>query len=103
MEVYEVFITDIWNNNYLVGFYNNLEDSIEEINKHIVNEKYHITKEDLKVYVSTYGKCFDVCVGDIYCGKIPEDEDIQWDEEMDMMIRGFVFDKDNLLNNINKL
>jgi hypothetical protein len=33
LKKYEVFIQDEWNNLWLVGFYDNLEDAIPEVNE----------------------------------------------------------------------
>lgn len=57
LKKYEVFIQDEWNNIYLVGFYDNLEDAIPEVNEFL--ETYDMKIDELKEYPSTFGLCFD--------------------------------------------
>lgn len=57
LKKYEVFIQDEWNNIYLVGFYDNLEDAIPEVNEFL--ETYNTKIDELKEYPSTFGPCFD--------------------------------------------
>ena len=57
LKKYEVFIQDEWNNIYLVGFYDNLEDAIPEVNEFL--ETYNMKIDELKEYPSTFGSCFD--------------------------------------------
>lgn len=105
MKIYEVWVTDIWNNNWFCGFYNNLDDCVEDVNNHIMNEKYHLEKGDIKEYSSTLDVCFDASVGDIVSSRIDlTDEDYdECDDDLSLMIRGFVFDSDYLKDEIDKL
>lgn len=101
-KLYQVFVTDEYNNNYLLGFYNNLDDSINEINDYIQEDKYKLQKGDLKEYTSTFGTCFDTCLYDILLSKYGDEfEDCNIDTSM--YIRGFIFDKDNLINYLEEL
>lgn len=103
MKIYNIFLTDIWNNNYLIGFYRNLDDAIEEINKCIPNEKFFLEKGDLKEYPSTFNSCFDVSILDIYSNKHQDEDDTYFDEFEDLWVRGFILDGDELLEEIKKL
>ena len=100
MKVYEVFISDIWNNVYLIGFFKNLDDAIEGINGYIVDKKYHLEKGDLKEYISTFGVCFDTTVGDIYCSKHQDIENDFYDDDANISIRGFILDSKSILKDI---
>ena len=87
---YEVMFIDEYNNMYLIGFFNNLQDAVPELNNMLkgyeaVDEETGEVFEpqlgdehigDLTEYVSTYGTCFDkdICV-----------------QEGCVQIRGFVF------------
>lgn len=103
MKIYEIFLTDIWNNNYLVGFYKNLDDAIDDINAQIYEDKFHLEKGDLKEYPSTFNCCFDVNIGDIYLNKHPELTEDTYCEDMDMWVRGFILDGDLLFDELGKL
>lgn len=73
---YIVFIQDEWNNNYLMGVYNQLNDSIKDINEHI-QPLYNTTIDSLNEYASTFGTCFD--------------QSLDVDEDTSIMIRGFIW------------
>lgn len=60
LKKYEVFIQDEWNNLWLMGFYDNLEDAIPDINGFL--ETYETQITELKEYPSTFGTCFDTYV-----------------------------------------
>jgi hypothetical protein len=75
---YQVFIQDEWNNNTLIGFYDNLEDAIPEINEYL-KDCYNVQIDELKEYASTFNMCFD--------------KDVEIDDgDNSIMIRGFIFD-----------
>lgn len=103
LKTYLIFLSDIWNNNYLVGFYKDLNDAIDDINAQIQNEKFYLEKGDLKEYPSTFDYCFDTSILDIYSSKHPKEEDTYFDEIEDMWVRGFIIDGDELLEEIKKL
>ena len=82
--LYEVMMQDEYNNLYLLGFYESLDDAIEDIND-FISAYYEdgaipIKKGDLAEYASTFGACFD--------------REIEWKNEDDcpgsIMIRGFI-------------
>ena len=103
MKIYEVFLTDIWNNNYLLGFYKDLDDAIVDINKYIDNEDYHLKKGDLKEYPSTFDYCFDTNVYDIHYNNNPKGIEDEYCEDEDIQIRGFILDSERLLDTISEL
>ena len=82
--LYEIVMQDEYNNLYLLGFYEFLDDAIEDIND-FISAYYEdgaipIKKGDLAEYASTFGACFD--------------REIEWKNEDDcpgsIMIRGFI-------------
>ena len=82
--LYEVMMQDEYNNLYLLGFYEFLDDAIEDIND-FISAYYEdgaipLKKGDLAEYASTFGSCFD--------------REIEWKNEDDcpgsIMIRGFI-------------
>lgn len=82
--LYEVMMQDEYNNLYLLGFYEFLDDAIEDIND-FISAYYEdgaipIKKGDLAEYASTFGACFD--------------REIEWKNDDDcpgsIMIRGFI-------------
>ena len=82
--LYEIMMQDEYNNLYLLGFYESLDDAIEDIND-FISAYYEdgaipIKKGDLAEYASTFGSCFD--------------REIEWKNEDDcpgsIMIRGFI-------------
>ncbi len=75
---YIVFIQDEWNNNTLIGFYNNLKDAIPEINEYLF-DCYEVKIDELEEYASTFGYCFD--------------KDVEIDNgDSSVMIRGFILE-----------
>ena len=82
--LYESVMQDEYDNLYLLGFYESLDDAIEDIND-FISAYYEdgaipIKKGDLAEYASTFGACFD--------------REIEWKNEDDcpgsIMIRGFI-------------
>lgn len=82
--LYEVMMQDEYDNLYLLGFYESLDDAIEDIND-FISAYYEdgaipLKKGDLAEYASTFGSCFD--------------REIEWKNEDDcpgsIMIRGFI-------------
>lgn len=76
MKKYQVIIQDEYNNLYHIGFYDNLSDSVEEINSFL--ETYNVSIDGLKVYPSTFNECFDT--------------EIETPDGNFIMVRGFIFD-----------
>lgn len=82
--LYEIVMQDEYNDLYLLGFYESLDDAIEDINGFISvydeDGAIPIKKGDLAEYASTFGSCFD--------------REIEWKNEDDcpgsIMIRGFI-------------
>lgn len=82
--LYEIVMQDEYDNLYLLGFYESLDDAIEDIND-FISAYYEdgaipLKKGDLAEYASTFGSCFD--------------REIEWKNEDDcpgsIMIRGFI-------------
>lgn len=82
--LYEIVMQDEYDNLYLLGFYESLDDSIEDIND-FISAYYEdgaipLKKGDLAEYASTFGACFD--------------REIEWKNDDDcpgsIMIRGFI-------------
>lgn len=74
LKKYEVIIQDEWNNLYHMGFYDNLEDAIPDVNDFL--KVYDVRIDELKEYPSTFGYCFDT--------------EVETKDEMIIMIRGFI-------------
>lgn len=81
--VYQVIIQDEYNNLYQIGFYNKLEDSLADINNWL--SVYGVKIDELKEYPGTFSSCFD--------------KEIEIDEGY-IGIRGFIFDKKDILEEI---
>lgn len=81
--LYEIVMQDEYDNLYLLGFYQSLDDAIEDINGFIGayddDGAIPFKKGDLAEYASTFGSCFD--------------REIEWENEEDcpgtVMVRGF--------------
>ena len=82
--LYEVMMQDEYDNLYLLGFYESLDDALEDINDFIGayddDGAIPLEKGDLAEYASTFGTCFD--------------REIEWENEEDcpgtIMVRGFI-------------
>lgn len=81
--LYEIVMQDEYDNLYLLGFYQSLDDAIEDINGFIGaydDGAIPFKKGDLAEYASTFGTCFD--------------REIEWENEEDcpgiIMVRGFI-------------
>ena len=74
MKKYQVIFQDEYNNLIEVGFYDKLEDSIEDVNGYL--EPYEERIEELEEYVSTFGMAFD--------------REIYTKQDVSVMIRGFI-------------
>lgn len=91
MKIYEVFIQDEWNNNYLIGFYKSLDKAVPDVNEFLKSSyNIEITTDDLKEYPSTFETCFDTHLDNIF----EDNEDLAG-----VMIRGFILD-DSIFNNL---
>ena len=96
-KVYQVFIVDEYNNNWNLGFFPNLNIATDAINEFLKGYDVQIKYGDVQEYPSTFGSCFDVYLNDIL------DEEEERDELYGIMIRGFVFGKEELLKEIEGL
>ena len=76
LKKYQVIIQDERNNLYHIGFYDNLNDAIPDVNDFL--EVYDIKVDDLTERASTFGPCFDI--------------DLETQNEEIIMVRGFIFD-----------
>lgn len=82
--LYEIMMQDEYDNLYLLGFYESLDDALEDINGFIgayyEDGAIPLEKGDLAEYASTFGTCFD--------------REIEWKNEDDcpgsVMMRGFI-------------
>lgn len=79
---YQVILQDEYNNLYMVGFFDELDDSIEEINKYLDIYEVQLKKGDLKIHTNTYGKGFDTELSDLFEGN---------EKVEGIMIRGFIY------------
>ena len=95
--MYQIVMQDEYDNLYLLGFYESLDDAIEDINGFIsVYEEdgaIPIKKGDLAEYASTFGTCFD--------------REIEWKNEDDcpgtIMVRGFVLSAKSVGEEANRI
>lgn len=79
---YEVIIQDEWNNLYQIGFYNTLNEALPDVNDFL--ETYDVKLDEIKEYPSTFGMCFDT--------------EIETKDENIVMVRGFILDWENIVN-----
>lgn len=79
---YQVIIQDEWNCLYHIGFYDKLEDSLEDVNNFLF-DCYDVKIDELVEYPSTWTTCFDREV------EIDDGENIVY-------VRGFIFDEEML-------
>ena len=85
MKKYQVILQDEYNNLYMVGFYNELDDSVEELNKYLDVYGVKLNKGDLREYPGTYDNRFDLNLSDIFEGN---------EEVEGIMIRGFIYEEE---------
>lgn len=91
--LYQVIFEDEYFNLFEVGWYENLDDAIDDINGFICEDEFKLQKGDLSVYQGTFGLVFDTCIYDIALTRHNEDE--LMDYIGGEMIRGFVHSFDN--------
>lgn len=95
--LYEVMMQDEYDNLYLLGFYESLDDAIEDINDFIGayddDGAIPLEKGDLAEYASTFGTCFD--------------REIEWENEEDcpgtIMVRGFILSAKSVGEEANRI
>ena len=76
MKKYQVIFQDEYNNLYHLGFYDKLEESLEDINNQL--KVYNLHLDEIKERAGSFGRRFDVEL-------ITEDGEC-------IMIRGFIFE-----------
>lgn len=92
-KVYEIIFVDEWNNFNQLGWYENLDDAIKDINGCLEiygNGKYKLEKGDLKEYPGSFGSCIDMDLSSFFSDNEEYDEDDVYNEIQSCMIRGFV-------------
>lgn len=94
MKIYEVIFQDEWNNLYLIGYFKTLDDAIEPLNEQLKQYNVKLKKGDLVEYPSTFGYCFDKDLSELFENN---------DEVSNLQIRGFILDKEKVLEVINNL
>lgn len=95
--MYQIVMQDEYDNLYLLGFYESLDDSIEDINGFIGayddDGAIPLKKGDLAEYASTFGTCFD--------------REIEWENEEDcpgtIMVRGFILSAKSVGEEANRI
>ena len=95
--MYQIVMQDEYDNLYLLGFYESLDDSIEDINGFIGayddDGAIPLEKGDLAEYASTFGTCFD--------------REIEWENEEDcpgtIMVRGFILSAKSVGEEANRI
>ena len=88
---------DEYDNLYLLGFYDSLDDALEDINGFIGayedDGAIPLEKGDLAEYASTFGTCFD--------------REIEWENEEDcpgtIMVRGFILSAKSVGEEANRI
>lgn len=90
-KIYQVFIQDEYNNLWMVGFFNNLDDAGKEINKNHLPKNYRkLQKGDIGEYPTMTSWSFDR-------------ELTSKDESESIYIRGFIFDREKVQKTLEKL
>ena len=95
--LYEIMMQDEYDNLYLLGFYESLDDALEDINDFIGayddDGAIPLEKGDLAEYASTFGTCFD--------------REIEWENEEDcpgtIMVRGFILSAKSVGEEANRI
>ena len=95
--LYEIMMQDEYDNLYLLGFYESLDDALEDINGFIgayyEDGAIPLEKGDLAEYASTFGTCFD--------------REIEWKNEDDcpgsIMVRGFILSAKSVGEEANRI
>ena len=89
MYVYQVIFQHEFNNLYLLGFYKDLDDCIDSINEYLGDDYKKLEKGDLVVRPSTFDMCIDKEIYDK-------------DESNCVYVRGFVFDNETLIKEVER-
>lgn len=91
-KIYQVFVNDVWNNNYLIGFFKNLDDAIPGINEFIERDEWKLEPGDLKESAGTVGPVFDAYLTNILESKEIDCEELYDCDEGQLSIRGFILE-----------
>ena len=92
-KIYELIFVDEWNIFNQLGWYENLNDAIDDVNGCLevyANGKYKLKKGDLKEYPGSFGSCIDMDLSGFFADSGEYDEDEVYSEMQCCMIRGFV-------------
>jgi len=92
-KIYEIIFVDEWNNFNQLGWYENLDDAIDDINGCLevyANGKYKLKKGDLREYPGSFGPCIDMDLSSFFADNEEYDEDEVYSDIQSCMIRGFV-------------
>lgn len=95
--MYQIVMQDEHDNLCLLGFYESLDDALEDINGFIGayddDGAIPLEKGDLAEYASTFGSCFD--------------REVEWENEEDcpgtIMIRGFILSAKSVGEEANRI
>ena len=60
--LYQVVFEDEYLNLFEVGWYENLDDAIDDINGFIWEDAFKLQKGNLSIYPSIFGFAFDTCI-----------------------------------------
>lgn len=103
MKIYEVILQDVWNNTYQIGFFSNLNDAIEPLNKQMGNN--YLQTGDLKEYPGTFNNVFNLNIGDILIDRYGEEEAYKkFGDDMCYYVLGFIYeDIDDLIKELKEL
>lgn len=88
MKIYEIIMQDESNNLYLLGFYRDLKDAVEDINEWLSTYDFELEDDDLKEYPSTFNMCFDLDLGNFS------------EELCGVYIRGFILEVNDSLDEL---
>jgi len=95
-KIYQVIFQDEYDNLINLGYYKNLEDSVEDINVYLFNyTNYKLKKEDLKEYAGTFSSCFDLNLNFLL-----ESDEV---EMYDLRVRGFIYNYKDLIEDLKGL
>lgn len=101
MKVYQIFFTDEYNNNYDLGFFKNLDDAVPAVNEMLFDYDFQVQKGQLTEKAGMFDSYIDCYISDLF-----SEEDYEREEYLElgsMMIRGFIFDSDKLIEEIKRV
>lgn len=99
-KLYEVIFVDEYNNFLLLGWFSDLDNAIESINKQLSvygKGKYQLENGDLKEYLGTINICFGMDLPYFFTEKMGDSFENEIYRELNScQIRGFVYEFNNL-------